>query len=1711
MADRRTRIILSLDADPYVRGLAKAGAATSAFTKGLDSSDSRMGNLVQSALALGPALVPIGAAAVPAVTSLTASLGAAAGAAAVAALAFNGIGDGLKALNDYQLEPSAKNLEKVRQAFEDLGPAGAQFVMFLDKLEPKLDKLQNTARAGLFPGVEDGIRPLLDRAPQVNRIIAEISGALGDLAAEGGDALASDKFDAFFDYIEHNARPVLMDMGRTIGNVTEALGNMLIAFDPVSDGFSNGLLKMSRDFARWSRNLEDNDSFQEFVDYIERVSPEVVDTLGALVVAIADIVEAAAPVGEVTLPIIKTLAQTLGQIADSPVGPVLVATAAGLSALSRAVAVYNVANGSAMTKMIGKLGKARIAAAGVGLLATSFTDLDDKLGLTNTAMGASIGLLGGLKGGVAGLAAGALLDASAAAEDLADAVERANDAMADPTAIREQQAAIKGLKHAIDDNIVQGFDDLQDIPTSIGAVFNALKSGDWDFPDIQDMELDSKRLIRTLANLRDEVKGGPGLSAFTTDLGKLERFASNAAPALKKAGIELKNLDPEDPEWDRAVRAIKRYNEEADSIPGRTKGVRSAIKGLDNPMISAADSADKLDASLSALFDPELDAREALIAWKQGLVDLRKQIRGTSGALNLNTKAGRDNQTAIIAQIRALKDVAVAQAKQDGNSKRATKTLRDGRQAIINAGVESGISADKMRKLVNQMGLVPRIVQPKVDVKGDAKAKGKIKSFQDAIRAVPNALNVFTDTPGSDKSQSEIKGLTKLLSLTPDKHDTKIDVPGSKDAKHDIDLLRDSINVTPDKKDVKTSAPGATAAARDLRDVDKAAQGIDGKNVDLTLTAKAKNVLNQADKVWHQLGLADGGTVDYYANGDVRNGHTAQIAPAGAWRVWAEPETGGEAYIPLAPQKRTRSLDIWQETGRRLGVEGYADGGVRIQANTKSKGDGTGIVRDIDTEFAMLSKSLSKGYSKMLSKALESANFGGGFHWPLPRKYGYTGTWGHYKSGGSHPALDFPAPTGTPIYAVLPGKVEFTKSLGDTSFGNYTEIDHGHGIESLYAHESAFKTHAGARVNSGDTIGLVGAVGNTTGPHLHLELKRNGVSFDYTSWLHGGGPAWTQGGTGLPDKYDLTGSGVARYTPVVKDVLRALGQPAGSTLVGAVLARMQQESGGNPGIVNNWDPNAAAGTPSVGLMQVIGPTYQANKPHPDRGPYKYGTSVDPYSNIYAGLHYAEGRYPSIYYAMTKPGGYADGGIRDHGVDVFDNGGIWKHGRLGVNLSGRDEYVNDPQATAAAFHMANGGLIGPQSSGDSGNSGQGNRIHRQSGGNDITIHVPPGAIRSLRDLLEMVSKPGVHHNITDLNDAWRKMRNEAGKLTREERQLDRIRRRSKSSAKAVRQSEKELEQLRNQRDKATEHRKNLEDKLKDARRDGGADLKDIEKSERELAKLRKQASKNGKVSKSEQQEINQAEKGLNRQREQASKAAKKAHDIEVKLNKARHEENRDDKQVHRLRARLHSQREREKITAKDLAKQEKDVTKQRDKLNKATEKWRDLQKELIAQAREVADAITQQGDVFGGQGTSNTAQGLFSKLKGARSDAEDYGKLIKRAKRRGVSQGILDQILDQGSTPESLNLLQSLAHAPDSLIKKINRQEDRLDKIANQVGTWTIRGDGKHRRAQADQASAGTGRTINNNFNGPIYTQDPKAAAREINRQQRMGVLVAGGA
>ncbi|MEV5913372.1 transglycosylase SLT domain-containing protein [Streptomyces chartreusis] len=121
-----------------------------------------------------------------------------------------------------------------------------------------------------------------------------------------------------------------------------------------------------------------------------------------------------------------------------------------------------------------------------------------------------------------------------------------------------------------------------------------------------------------------------------------------------------------------------------------------------------------------------------------------------------------------------------------------------------------------------------------------------------------------------------------------------------------------------------------------------------------------------------------------------------------------------------------------------------------------------------------------------------------------------------------------------------------------------------------------------------------------------------------------------------------TGTGAQKWGPVAAQALSMLGLPG--TALSTVLHRIQLESGGNPNIVNKWDSNWKAGHPSVGLMQVIGPTFAAYAGmFKKTGPMMYGTSVNPLANIYAGLNYARTRYGSRWQSVLAGNtGYATG-------------------------------------------------------------------------------------------------------------------------------------------------------------------------------------------------------------------------------------------------------------------------------------------------------------------------------------------------------------------------------------------------------------------------------------------------------------------------------------
>lgn len=124
----------------------------------------------------------------------------------------------------------------------------------------------------------------------------------------------------------------------------------------------------------------------------------------------------------------------------------------------------------------------------------------------------------------------------------------------------------------------------------------------------------------------------------------------------------------------------------------------------------------------------------------------------------------------------------------------------------------------------------------------------------------------------------------------------------------------------------------------------------------------------------------------------------------------------------------------------------------------------------------------------------------GSYAWPCPSCYTITSNYGYrylelYGYTRLHAGTDIGAQYGAAVTAAASGTVTIA-SHGSTGYGNYVMIAHADGSATLYGHMSSLAVTVGQSVSQGDTIGYVGSTGNSTGPHLHFEVRINGSPVD---------------------------------------------------------------------------------------------------------------------------------------------------------------------------------------------------------------------------------------------------------------------------------------------------------------------------------------------------------------------------------------------------------------------------------------------------------------------------------------------------------------------------------------------------------------------------------------------------------------------------------------
>lgn len=791
----------------------------------------RLRFMAQAAAALGPGLLPIGAVGIPAVTGLANQLGVAALAGGSLVLAFQGVGDALEAVNEASINPTAENLEKAREAMQQLSPAAQDLVTRLQELRPAMQALRDVSAEGAFPGIIAMFDSLETRGDEVTAIFHNIASAAGELAADAGADLASERWTAFFEFLATEAPRTLTTLGQTIGNLTHGLAELWMAFTPLNNDFSNWMLDASRSFDQWAAGLAQTEGFQEFVTYVRETGPQVAETFGAMADAVIQIAQAAAPLGGPVLAGLEAIANVVATIADSDLGGPIMAGVLAWGVLTRAVESYKSVAASAFgQKMTGAINSL-----------TSVTTAQDRARQSAAALATqadrtsrSLSLIG------KGLAAGGFLVSLNLLDDaLTDFFDRDLD---NSTLSRSLEAFaargqvlgtirevwgedLEGLNReldTLDNNQVRFYDTL-----AKPFVTTATETAQANF----------KKLDEALASLVESGNADQAAAIFDQLASKAAEGGNSAEQLrgqLEQYGLALENA--------------------GDSASNVNVSSANAVEGMMEVSSAAQRAADRVAAFSDAMSQLTgfFDKRAAIRNYEAALDDFRKGLRETGRSFDVTTAKGRENQARLDAIGQSALQVAqnltgIRRARFVDNvvgqlQQMASQLNGPAKQAVL----------DVIRELKNLGSQKPK---PKVKVEGVPEAIS-------SVNAVENAL---------DRVDGDV-ATARIVTV----RETRFVTSGSPNAAPVGGPVHTDANGGIHKDGVRTFADGGW--------------GSDGRYYD----------------------------------------RVPQIVRGGANILWAEQETGKEAYISAKRGMEERNIAILNEAASwfGMGLRRYANGGI---------------------------------------------------------------------------------------------------------------------------------------------------------------------------------------------------------------------------------------------------------------------------------------------------------------------------------------------------------------------------------------------------------------------------------------------------------------------------------------------------------------------------------------------------------------------------------------------------------------------------------------------------------------------------------------------------------------------------------------------------------------------------------------------------------------
>ncbi|MDF9716034.1 hypothetical protein [Nocardioides sp. ChNu-99] len=907
--------------------LVVSNRSTQTLGNEFDRASGRVRLLLDALFLVGPAAAPIGAVAVPALTGLAAQAGIAVAAVGTIAVAFQGVGDAVKAVNEYALDPTGDNLVKMHDELSKLSPEASRFAGTIGLLRDQIGGMRSAAAGGFFPQFTDELTELDPLLARVQTLLYGIAQAAGVEVADGIDSLNSDRWFEFFDFLEREAGPTLSDVASIAGDVTHGFANMWMAFQPLNRDFGDWLAEQADDFDRWSSELEDSQGFQDFAEYVRDNGPRVAETAAAIAGAITDLVVAIAPLGGPVLEIVEALAKAFSAVADSDVGTPLIATAAAMTLLARATRGTQAVMGSQFVgtlrqtgsglrnlrsdyqaaaasggiwarqmgpltqqmaaqrtqaeRLRGTLGKLAVGGAALGGIAVAATGAADGLGITNTVSLGLMGLMAGPFGGAVGASVGALLDLSAASDaaaqhqaDLAQFAEAVRS-----TLNKQTGAATESTRNTVQQRIAA--EGLTDAAREQGLTMN----------DLTDAVMGSEAAV---ASLKATVAGGTFelYDAFSGEV--REQQLTDEARAAKDLLDQIEELRG----------GYNRAQLDQQAIIDAT-GI--AADRFDD----AAAAVERLSTAWAAWTD-QLDAVDAVVAYEQALDGLQESIATNGLTLDENTAAGQANLTQLTAIGRATQELV--------------DSLPPAEKA---AGLQQ--ARTELYGIAREMGAAPAIAEEWARVAGLSASqvgtqlqatRTQSALLLDSFNNLPPAVQTYIRINGVPQTVEAAEAVADRYNLLEgDRQTLLILQKGAAESgvRRWIDLIRSLPPRTYHDIITRYRTEGV-AVSRSNTKVYQTAPGGARFEAD-------GGILSRVGRTHTAVAFAAGGF------GDHADGHLPELTrPGGQMRIWSEPETKGEAYIPLADDwRRGRAESILGQVADIFGgrFEKYADGGLR--------------------------------------------------------------------------------------------------------------------------------------------------------------------------------------------------------------------------------------------------------------------------------------------------------------------------------------------------------------------------------------------------------------------------------------------------------------------------------------------------------------------------------------------------------------------------------------------------------------------------------------------------------------------------------------------------------------------------------------------------------------------------------------------------------------